>query len=485
MNDVKCIVESQLNDSQKRCLDELMSIISGGENNATVLATPGWGLNTISYILAEKLKSRKIIFLSRGHEAVMITKHLSARGLDIECISLAQLEHNVEKVRNAELLFLHNMKYVDRRRISAYVNNQVVLSFATSGQSLTTDLNVENEECFALSGVQCLLYKTKELIDVRDVFFASFEEKQFLDNQFLKYKLAATELLVKKLNERNHQSEQEIINLKSKVDFQNRMLRCVGMQASEIDSYLQEMMKHKTRISELSCDDEAKERFISDSQDAITRILCEIKDKYANQLAVTSCENDIRSNINDSIWHRLDNKTKSYLVTAKYTFESILKEDKDFSMDYSGVCLLITKSVELESSKRFFAGYSQYLYEKYQSRYDLWPKSMVFYDKNTGELKPSTFYTLGTFVSIVKINGGKFSPDFLNYAQRELYSKMTPDEIKTELSRDCKFIEWVRCKYRNPAAHTGALKQIGAKECFEYVIEVHKMLQKMISSMDY
>lgn len=513
MNEIKCISEEMLNDAQKKCLDEVTSIVTEGEYNATVLTTPGWGSNTLSYILAERLKGLSVVFVAAAWEARMIERHLSARGLDAQCVSLAQLEEKSEKIKNAELLILHNMKFAFRRRIEPYIEDQTVISFATAYQTLEGDENAELEESFALKGSQVLLYRTQCLFDVRDVFFASFTEKQFLDNQFLRYRLEATELMAKmlaiknlrdsqkigKLKEENQRSVQEIVSLKeeslksakeierlkSTVDFQNMMLTCMGMDPAAIKHYLDEMMKQKERITALTCSEEEKEAVISDAQSVISELLREIKEKYAGGLAASTCEGAIRQCINKDVWQRLDEKTRSYLITAKYTFESLLKQEETMSMDYSGVCLLLTKSVELESRKRFFDGYGQYLYKKYQNNYNSWPQSMVFYDKKSRALKQNNVYTLGALSSIVKSSGKSFSDEFLDYAGAELYSKMTRSDIKAELKRNCDFIEYIRVQYRNPSAHTGSFKHIGAKQCFEYIIEVHKMLQRMILKMDY
>ena len=80
---------------------------------------------------------------------------------------------------------------------------------------------------------------------------------------------------------------------------------------------------------------------------------------------------------------------------------------------------------------------------------------------------------------------GGFSQSFLDYASKRLFSKTTRSDMLSELKRDCDFIEKVRFDYRNPAAHTGSFDRVGATECFEYVIEVQRMLQKMIMKMDY
>jgi hypothetical protein len=163
----------------------------------------------------------------------------------------------------------------------------------------------------------------------------------------------------------------------------------------------------------------------------------------------------------------------------------MLKVDSDLILDYSGVCMLITKAVEVEASRRFFMGYKNYLYKLFGGRYDRWPSKMLYTDNRRGIIKPNNVFTLGSVREILTVGERRISPVFMQYASKYLFSKMSSEEIENELSRDVEFIECLRQDYRNPAAHTGTFNKVGAVQCFEYVIEVQKMLQKMIDKMDY
>ena len=245
------------------------------------------------------------------------------------------------------------------------------------------------------------------------------------------------------------------------------------------------LSEHKARISDINPDSAEAEKLIAELQDEQAAILAEIRNRFANGLAVESCENELKLDIADNLWRRLDESTRSYLITARYTFESMLKVDGDFAMDYSGVCLLITKAVEVEASRRFFMGYKSYLHKEFGSQYSLWPSEMLYFDNRYGKVKPNNVFTLGSVRTIFYGGGGRLSPLFMKYASKCLFSKMNTQDIESELIRDCEFIERLRCTYRNPAAHTGTFDKVSAAQCFEYVIEVQKMLQKMIHKMDY
>ncbi len=46
---------------------------------------------------------------------------------------------------------------------------------------------------------------------------------------------------------------------------------------------------------------------------------------------------------------------------------------------------------------------------------------------------------------------------------------------------EMQIVEWA---YRNPSAHTNMLQEINAKECMDLVIDVEKLLKRIIDSFD-
>lgn len=194
-------------------------------------------------------------------------------------------------------------------------------------------------------------------------------------------------------------------------------------------------------------------------------------------------------------WHKLDDASQNFILTAKITFDSMKKIDVYNTMDYSGVCLLITKSLEVEIVKRFYTRYLTYLQEKYSS-YSNWPHSML--DKTgTRPLKDHEF-TLGSVVSVcglrriyqndelIDIRRGNQAifNKFIDYCQEVLFTGLTRSQAESNILDDGKFIEKVRIDYRNPSAHRGNLNQITALECLNYVIDVQKKLKYFLSQMN-
>ena len=72
----------------------------------------------------------------------------------------------------------------------------------------------------------------------------------------------------------------------------------------------------------------------------------------------------------------------------------------------------------------------------------------------------------------------------VEYSKNNLLKDYTDEEIEKTLYEYGSFVEDIRIKYRNPAAHTNELEQIDAEECFNYVLDVEKVLRIMLDSFD-
>ena len=72
----------------------------------------------------------------------------------------------------------------------------------------------------------------------------------------------------------------------------------------------------------------------------------------------------------------------------------------------------------------------------------------------------------------------------LEYSREKLFSGKTDEEISTILDYYAESIEEVKNDYRNPSAHTNELRRVDAEQCFALVIDVEKLMKKMLDSFD-
>jgi hypothetical protein len=62
---------------------------------------------------------------------------------------------------------------------------------------------------------------------------------------------------------------------------------------------------------------------------------------------------------------------------------------------------------------------------------------------------------------------------------------MNEESISACLNEFAEQVETVKTEYRNPAAHTNELKFVKAQECFDLIVDVEKLLKKMLDAFAY
>ena len=162
----------------------------------------------------------------------------------------------------------------------------------------------------------------------------------------------------------------------------------------------------------------------------------------------------------------------------------------DGFIDYSGICILVTKALEVEIFKRFFTNFINYLYENYGANYLQYPTALLF--KGQKPLNPEKF-TMGNIVRLLnpekdwnitfpQKENNKLK--LMEYCKSEVFSKYGEDEIEEMLNSYASSIDEIKEKYRNPSAHRNQIECKDAKECLDLIIDVEKLLKKMLDTFD-
>ena len=133
---------------------------------------------------------------------------------------------------------------------------------------------------------------------------------------------------------------------------------------------------------------------------------------------------------------------------------------------------------------------TEYLKRKYPKKadYPQFPTALLnIYGK---PIKPKNF-TLGTIAYVLclfyadnitekqKENNRR---KLIEYAKEELFIGKTDEEIMNTLRDFADSVEEVRNDYRNPSAHTNQVKKVDAEECLNLVVDVEKLLKKILDS---
>ena len=187
-------------------------------------------------------------------------------------------------------------------------------------------------------------------------------------------------------------------------------------------------------------------------------------------------------------WDKLSEPSKTFLISAKVMYNHLIMIDD--VIDYSGVCVLVTKALEVEMSKRFYSNFLNYLDIVYKKDYSKYHTALLF--QGSKPLKPEKF-TMGSIAFVLCYLENKHGRDLqkennrkclIQYAKDKIFSKYSELEIKKMIFEYAGKIEDVRNRYRNPSAHTNELKQVDAEGCFNLVLDVEKLLKRMLDSFD-
>ena len=247
----------------------------------------------------------------------------------------------------------------------------------------------------------------------------------------------------------------------------------------------------------------------NDNEERIERILknfteeyvANINQEYQNNISKKEVYENKRGDLIDSLeeeaWNKLSEKSQTYLVTSKVMFDD-LEEIGDIS-DFSGVCILVTKALELEMFNRFYTDFLEYLNGKYGEDYLKYHSSLIHKKYNRyGEDEISILrdknFSLGRVVYLLSPKKNYRRRDYkikhdekvlLDFCKDRILSNQPKEEIINKLDNYANRIDEITTKYRNPSAHRNAIQKVNAEECFNLVLDVEKLLKKMLDSFDY
>ena len=250
----------------------------------------------------------------------------------------------------------------------------------------------------------------------------------------------------------------------------------------------------QTQLDDTLTSNEIDKIMLDFTNDCVKEIKKYTADYTTTQLYKTE-EYHLKRSFGNEAWEKLSEDSKNYLTTAKFTYSQMRSSN---IMDYSGVCLLVTKALELELSTRFRENFLDYLKDK---DFDEYPPALL--NKKYGrprEIKKTDF-TLGTAVhlfgfvpksqmkNLTKKTIAEYEKNHsitTDYTKQRLFKNFSDDEekIRETLLKYGSYVEDIRVDYRNPAAHTNKLGIIDADECFRFVLDSEKVLREMLDSFD-
>lgn|GEM_PF-2189639 len=260
------------------------------------------------------------------------------------------------------------------------------------------------------------------------------------------------------------------------------VLESLGISPKDMESIQNKLSEIKYSSEQIE-DEEKRAHYIQDKTSALLAKL--FMPLVANPAHVDGIEKRLEQAVGTGAWSKVSPRSKRFLITAEVVYESI--EAYNQLIDFSGVCLQVTKAFECEMTYRYFTRYRQYLKNRFgndyaynipQAFYKLKRGNKVELDEDEYTLG-SIVYTAGMWKEGNTIRG--YEQDqalFMDYAQAELL--IHPKNAYAVIKRHLYEIEKIRVKYRNSAAHKDSIDVIGARECLDYIVEVHRILGTLL-----
>jgi len=260
------------------------------------------------------------------------------------------------------------------------------------------------------------------------------------------------------------------------------VLESLGITPEDMENIQNKLNEIKDSSEQIE-DEEERVHYIQDKTSVL--LLKLFVPMAANPAHVDGIEKRLEHAVGAGAWNKVSPRSKRFLITAEVVYESI--EAYNQLIDFSGVCLQVTKAFECEMTYRYFTRYREYLKNRFGNNYAYnMPQSFYKLKKGNKVELDEDEYTLGSIVYTAgmwkegnTIRG--YEQDqalFMDYAQAELL--VHPHNAKAVIKRHLGEIEKIRVRYRNSAAHKDSIDAIGARECLDYIVEIHRILGSLL-----
>ena len=251
----------------------------------------------------------------------------------------------------------------------------------------------------------------------------------------------------------------------------------------------QELLKTMKSIGEIK----EKYKDISDEEEMAKRIQDEcVVELTAGIEGRSDCEvfkTKALDLIGKAAWDKMNSNSQIFIVTGELLYEQWKIYDE--GIDFAPICLSVSKALEVEVTRRYFIGFKEYLENAGIPLLD------EMY-KNNGTIKEAEDYMLGNLTSVtgyavyldtqkVKLVGRYTDANqlFLKYAKNELFKEKTESKCSEIIKEHLLNIKIVCEKYRNPAAHKQKMNKVSARECLDFMIDVKRVLGKILDDCEW
>lgn len=251
----------------------------------------------------------------------------------------------------------------------------------------------------------------------------------------------------------------------------------------------QELLKTMKNIGEIK----EKYKDISDEEEMAKLIQDECVVELTTGVEGTrDCESfkkKVLNVIGQDAWDKMNPNSQIFIVTAELLYEQWKIYEDD--IDFGPICLSVSKALEVEVTRRYFIGFRDYLQKERMPLLD------EMYRKD-GSVKEADDYMLGNLTGVtgyavyldtqkVKLINHFIDTNqlFLRYAKADLMRGKTEAQCTEAIKEHLLSVKKVCENYRNPAAHKQKMNKVSARECLDYMIDVKRILGKLIDDCSW
>ena len=457
-------------------------------------------------------RSREYIIVENQEDIDSLNSILISNQDENKCIYPILFEEFIKRIPRGDCYVLFDLpqeKRMTLTRILSSNNDAVVISIgklqegSVSAKSpLVSQAQSTLTELYQITmkdgRPHCMIFPVTSILDIRDLVYAGPTEKSKLVSEL--YDICSDYEVDYRVTDNlanasgNAEKVAQYRRMLAERDFEITILKSVaasaGVDISGLEKGISKITEMKNEYSERfdqTTDPFEQEKLEAEFQNEVSELLVSVTSNMMTLASRDKYETAIIDQLGARVWRDLlTDRSRTYLISAMMTFDSMNKLPEHSTLDYSGVCLQVTKVLDEEMTARFYSYYKRYLYENYLLKD--WPRAMK--TKNGDEPLESKDFTIGSIAYVIGVGARArfYDANAFELAQRFaktcLYKDgMSDQEIRDHLVKCVECAEKTRKDYRNPAAHREAISYISAKECIDYLIEQTRMLKQILEDM--
>ena len=483
-------------------------------NHLSVLMPALIGLHPLALNIYDGLsfRCREYVIVERQEDIDIINEMLISAQDENKCIYPILYEEFIESVPEGGCYVLFDLPQEKRMEVSSILCSRKDIAVISIGKLQAGDtvakssmVNQAQEAMNELYQItlkngrpHCMIFPVESVLDVRDLMYANATEKTKLVSALYDicsdYEIdyGVTDQITSASG--NAEKIAQYKRMLAERDFEISILKSVAASAGVNISGLENGIERITRMKheygekfDKTTDLQEQEKLEVAFQNEVSVLLTSITSEMMTLTNKEHYERMLIDQLSESVWKKkISERSRTYLISAMMIFDSMNKLSDNDKLDYSGVCLQITKVLDEEMTLRFYTKYKRYLYTHYLL--DNWPNAMR--SKYGDEPLAPNDFTIGTIAYVIgvgeqgRVYNSKAFEMVQEFAKANLYEEgMSDQEIRDHLIKCVECTEKTRKDYRNPAAHREAVSYISAKECIGYLIEQTKMLKQILQDM--